>query len=192
MSRNNYSSLLLLFLAQLTLMVYPAQALEGERLYRLCAKFPLNSQCQGYVRPIALKERPGSEAKCLMSGEDKPSDCKISLSESQVSVFTEYGKKLAVLEDARDTKETTISEEQIQSIYYSESSKTDVGAVIAFGLPGLFAKVKKATIRIRYEPMAEGESWQSLVMVSKRKYGREMRSELEEITGLTAELIAID
>ncbi len=71
-----------------------------------------------------------------------------------------------VLENDRDTKKITISAEQIQSIFYSESSKTDIGAVIAFGLPGLFAKIKKATIRIRYEPMLEGEPLKDLLQKS--------------------------
>lgn len=186
-------SLLLVVLLQTLGTVQFAQATEGDdNRHRLCTKFPLNSRCQGFTPAIALDDRPGTEAKCLFRGDEKASVCKVMVSESQMSLFTEFGGRLRVLEGEKDTQESIIPLESIESFYYSEQKKTDVGAVIAFGLPGLLAKIKTATIDLRYRSAEEAEDTDNLVIVSRRKYGRELRSVLEKSTGLSARTVVLD
>ena len=197
----------------------PALADDQEDLFHLCSRFPLNSQCEGYEAPIPLDDRLGEEANCLLSGAEDAEDCKLLLGEDNLTVYVEFGEDLDVLGDEKDTTEVIIPLSSIQSFEYSEDSRVDVGAVVAFGLPGLFAKKNTATFNLRYTPEAvetdeivdTGEEIepdpveadaeetaiseqpsQQLLFEMGRGRGREMRQQLEEITGLTAERTSVD
>ena len=199
-----------------------------EDLFQLCSRFPLNSQCEGYDVPIPLDNRRGEEAKCLLSGAEDAAACRLLLGEELLSVYVEFGDGLRVLGGAHDTTEVIIPLSTIESFEYSEDSKVDAGAIIAFGLAGLFMKDKTATFDIRYTPESvevdeivdidEGgetdlaetdveettleedteetviseQASEQLLFVMKRGRGRDMRQQLEDATGLRAEITSID
>ncbi|MEA5597592.1 hypothetical protein [Rivularia sp. UHCC 0363] len=169
------------------------QAKEVDDLQSICSKFPSNSECGGYkaTSPISLDTRSGEKAKCLFTGEEKGKRCKVDLSDDQVKLYFEIGEGLDVLGGEKNTQEVVIPMKTIKSFSYSEKSKTDVGAVLALGVWGLFAKQKKSTIAIRYEGEAEG-SQKQVVFVSGRKNGRKIRQKLELQTGLVADILDID
>lgn len=169
------------------------QATEVDNLQSICSKFPSNSECGGYkaTSPISLDTRPGEKAKCLFTGEEKGKGCKVDLTDDQVKLYFEIGERLDVLGGEKNTQEIVIPMKTIKSFSYSEKSKTDVGAVIAFGVWGLLAKQKRSTIAIRYEGEAEA-SQKQVVFVSGRKNGRQIRQKLELQTGLVADILDID
>ncbi|MDJ0674634.1 MAG: hypothetical protein QNJ36_04410 [Calothrix sp. MO_167.B42] len=167
------------------------QAGEADKLYNLCSKFPYNSQCQDYKVPIPLDKRPGNKARCLLSGNEKAKNCKVNLTEDSVNFYFETGDSIAVLDGQKGTKKVGISFNKIKSLSYSEKKKTDVGAVLAFGLWGLLAKKKTSTISIRFQQEVEETKQQQAVFVTRRSMGRKMRQELEKKTDLTVDLLDI-
>ncbi len=162
-----------------------------DELQNLCSKFPLNSRCEGYKAPIPIDTRPGKKAKCLFSGDEKGRVCKVNLTEEQVKLYVETGKRLDILEGEKDTKEVVIPVKTIKSLSYSEKKKIDVGAVFAFGVWGLLAKKKRSTIGIRYQEGVEA-SEQQVVFVTGRKNGRKIRQQLEQQTNLIADIFNVD
>lgn len=174
-----------------------AQEVDND-LFNLCSKFPLNSKCKDYETPISLENRSGEQAKCIFSGQEKPEKCKVNVTDSSLEFYTETGEKLDILEEAKDTKELTIPFSAIKSFSYSEKKKTDVGAVLAFGVWGLFAKQKTSTFNFDLEPKekirGEGEIAipKQAVFLVKRSTGREIRQNLEQQIGIAAEILDID
>lgn len=194
----------------------PALANEQQELFELCSSFPANSRCEGYEFPISLDDRQGDEVNCLASGDEEATRCKILIGEEMLTVYREFGESISIIDNARDTTETVIPLNTIQSFEYAEDSRVNVGAVVALGLPGLFVRKKTATIDIRHfpvtveteettsetattDPTAElteestevtpaAQQPQQLVLIMQRGQGREMRDRLEEITGLSAEI----
>ena len=166
---------------------------EVDNLYKFCSKFPLNSRCEGYEAKasISLDNRPGKKAKCVFSGEEKGKGCKVNVTDEQVKLYFEIGKGLDVLEGEKDTKEVVIPMKTIKSFSYSEKKKIDVGAVLALGVWGLFAKKKRSTMAIRYQEEAE-TSQKQVVFVTGRKNGRGIRQKLELQTGLVADIFSVD
>ena len=168
---------------------------ENDDLQSFCSKFPLNSKCEGYeattTSTISLDNRSGQKAKCLFSGEEKGKKCKIDLTSDQVKVYFEIGKGLDVLDGDKNTKEVAIPMKAIKSLSYSEKSKIDVGAVLALGVWGLFAKKKRSTMAIRYEQEAQTSQKQDLFVIGRKK-GRKIRQKLELQTGLAADILGID
>ena len=164
-------------------------------LFNLCSKFPLNSKCKGYEAPISLKIRPGDQAQCIVSGQEKAEKCKVNITDDSLKFYMETGKELTVLDDSKDTKELVITLTVVESFSYSEKKKTDIGAVLALGVWGLFAKKKTSTFNFRLEPQEEAEEKtipKQVVFVVPRKVGREMRENLEEKIGVPAEILDID
>ncbi|MDJ0633549.1 MAG: hypothetical protein QNJ34_10210 [Xenococcaceae cyanobacterium MO_188.B29] len=164
-------------------------------LFNLCSKFPLNSKCKGYEAPISLKSRPGEQAQCIVSGQEKAEKCKVNITDESLKFYMETGKELSILDDSKDTKELVIPLTVVDSFSYSEKKKTDIGAVLALGVWGLFAKKKTSTFNFRLEPQEEAEEKiipQQVVFVVQRKLGREMRENLEEKIGVPAEILDID
>lgn len=86
MNNRQYLKLPIAIATQVAIATYsfgaiPALANEQEDLFRLCSKFPFNSQCEGYEIPIPLDNRVGEEANCLFSEAEKAEDCKVFLGE---------------------------------------------------------------------------------------------------------------
>jgi len=167
------------------------RAEENDKLYNLCSKFPYNSQCKGYKAPIPLDKRPGKKVKCLLSGNPKTNKCKVNLTEDSINFYFEAGDGMAILDGKKDTKKMGISFKTIKSLSYSEKKKTDVGAVLAFGVWGLLAKKKTSTISIRFQQQVEETKQQQAVFVTRRSIGRKMRQELERKADITVDLLDI-
>jgi hypothetical protein len=66
-----------------------AIALDGEKLYQLCSRFPLNSQCQGYETPISLDNRLGKTGDCIFKNNDVENRglCKITVNEAGITIY---------------------------------------------------------------------------------------------------------
>ena len=164
---------------------------EVDDLQNLCSKFPLNSRCEGYKAPISLDNRLGKKAKCLFSGDEKSTRCKVYVTNDLVKFYVESGKRLDILEGKKDTKEVVIPMKTIKSLSYSERKKIDPGAVFAFGVWGLLAKKKMSTIGIRYQEGVE-PSEKQVVLVTGRKNGRKIRQKLELQTNIVADILNVD
>lgn len=166
---------------------------EVDNLQSFCSKFPFNSKCEGYEAKaaVSLDTRPGNKAKCLFSGDEKGKGCKVNVTDDLVKLYFEIGKELDVLEGEKDTQEVVIPMKTIKSLSYSEKSKIDVGAVLALGVWGLFARKKRSTMRIRYQEEAQA-SVKQVVFVTGRKNGRKIRQKLELQTGLAADIFNVD
>ena len=185
--------LTILFCVQFVAVSEVVGATEVEELQSFCSKFPLNSKCEGYkpTAPVSFDTRPGKKAKCVFSGEEKGKSCKVDVTDDEVKLYFEIGKGLDVLEGEKNTKEVIIPMKTIKSLSYSEKKKIDVGAVIALGVWGLLAKKKRSTIAIRYQEEAEASEKQ-VVFVTGRKNGRKIRPQIEQQTGLVADILGVD
>lgn len=183
--------LLLLLVIQPVIVSKPTQAGESEELYNLCAKSPYNSRCKDYVAPVALKNRTGENARCLIDAEEKASDCKVTLEDEQLLLYVEIGDSLSVLEGEKDTKEVVVPLKLIQSLSYSEDSKVDIGSVLAFGVLGLLDKKEISTFNISFQEEEE-KPLQRMTVVLDRKIGREMRQQLQQKNGLTVEILNVE
>ncbi len=168
------------------------EAGEADKLYNLCSKFPYNSRCEGYEVPVSLENRSGKKAKCLLSTNEKTKDCKVNITDNQLTFYVETGDNMTVLDGEKNTKQVSIPFKTIKSLSYSEKKKTDVGAVIAFGLWGLLAKKKTSTISIRFQEELEETRQQQVIFVTRRSIGRKMRQDLEEKTGVVVDLLDIN
>ena len=169
-----------------------AKAEDGNDLYNLCSKFPYNSKCEGYEAPIALKDRLGEDAQCLITGQEEAENCKVNLQDESVTFYLETGEGLDILEDQKDTQEIVIPLTAIESFTYSERKRIDTGAVLAFGVWGLLSKKKTATFNLNLEPTQE-EDENSLpkqaAFITKRSTGQQIRQSLEEKTNLEADVL---
>ena len=188
-----FNKIVILFLLSIQFVAVTklVRAEESDKLYNLCSKFPYNSQCKDYKAPIPLDKRPGKKARCLLSSNQKAKKCKVNLTEDSINFYFETGDGMAVLDGKKDTKKMGISFKTIKSLSYSEKKKTDVGAVLAFGLWGLLAKKKTSTISIRSQQEIDETKQQQAVFVTRRSLGRKMRQELENKTGITVDLLDI-
>lgn len=158
-----------------------------EELFSLCSSFPQNSRCEAFNAPIALDDRPGEKAKCLIDTNSDGQSCKVNLADGKLSVYGEEGEALSVLDGEKNTKELTFPIKSIQSIQYSEDEKINVGAVIAFGVWGLLAPKDVAQVRLSFQPQGEDSAKQVAILASK-KIGGQLKEDLESETGKTAEL----
>ena len=113
------------------------QKTDPQELYSLCAKFPLNSRCEGIGKPIPLKARKGKEVVCNFTfnpgifeqpqrysvvddvlglkdlGIMQPGGCKLVASREGLVVYQEQGEEIELLEDKRSTSETKIQSDRI-------------------------------------------------------------------------------
>ncbi|MEQ8973995.1 MAG: hypothetical protein RIE73_26835 [Coleofasciculus sp. C1-SOL-03] len=176
----------------------PAQANPEVDLYTLCTKFPLNSRCEGYEPPVSLKQRSGHEGICaLISGEtDLSGKCKISLTEGVITAYIEQGDRLAVLDDERPTQEITVAASDVATLTYQEGKKANVGRIIGntllFGVLGaIFTKPDQiAQIEVGFTGESDPATTQVLTLVTERELGLTLRTNLERLTGIFAEIPA--
>ncbi|MBD2517601.1 hypothetical protein H6G93_22005 [Nostoc sp. FACHB-973] len=179
-----------------------AIALDGEKLYQLCSRFPLNSQCQGYETPISLGNRSGKTGNCIFKKNEVENRglCKITVNETGITIYQETGKKLEIINDQKPTRTIEISATSVSGIEYREDEKNNTDAkvlnTLLFGIAGLLLTPNKkvSEIQINYtsttpqDTSQEQQSVDSLRLVVGRETGREMRSQLEKITGRQAEV----
>ncbi len=178
-----------------------AIALDGEKLYHLCSHFPLNSQCKGYETPISLDDRLGKTGDCIFKNNEVENRglCKITVNEAGITIYQETGKQLEIIKDQKSTRTIQITPTSVSGMEYYEDEKDNTGAkvvnTILFGIAGLLLTPNKkvSEIRVNYtsttpqDTSQEKESINSLRVVIERNTGREMRSQLEKITGRQAQ-----
>lgn len=175
------------------------QASEMDELFSLCSRFPHNSKCKDYTAPIPLKNRSGEEVSFLLGNQKELEKSKVLLTEESLTFYVETGKGINVLDGAKDTKEVTFPLDAIKSFSYSEKEKTDVGAVLAFGLFGLLSKEKTSTFNIHFKQIETTEEVKTTelmprraVFIVKRKIGRAIREDIEQKTNLVADFLDIE
>ncbi|MBU7581898.1 MAG: hypothetical protein KAF91_03135 [Nostoc sp. TH1S01] len=186
-----------------TVFIPTASALDGKELYQLCSSFPLNSQCKDYEVPIPLDNRSGKKADCIFKNNEKETRgiCKIDVTEKGITIYQETGKKLEIINDKKSTRTIQIQPTSVSKIEYREDEKANVEGkivnTILFGVAGLLftPNQKISEIQINYtlttsqDTSQEQQNVDSLRIFVGRGTGREMRSQLEKITGLRAEII---
>jgi hypothetical protein len=172
------------------------EEMSAEQQFRLCSAFPLNSRCEGYTIPVALKQRPGHEGVCKMqAGETATAGhCKILLTDGLITVFVEEGDKLALLDDKQATREISVAVSDVSNLSYRETKKINVGETVGmtllFGLPGLlfsrpdhFAEINLVLNNTTQSNLT------ALTLITDRNLGMNLRSSLERSTGLFAEVL---
>ncbi len=185
-----------------SLFIPAARALDGQQLYQLCSSFPLNSQCKGYEAPIPLDNRSGKKGDCIFKNNEveKRGICKINVNETGITIYQETGKELEIIKDKKPTRIIQITPSNVSKIEYREDEKDNTGAKVVntllFGVGGLLLthNIKVSEIQIHYTSITpqdtsqEQQSVDSLRIIVGRDTGREMRSQLEKITGQQAEI----
>ncbi|MBD2487345.1 MULTISPECIES: hypothetical protein [Nostocales] len=184
-----------------SVFIAPVNALNAKKLYQLCSSFPLNSRCQGYEVPISLDDRSGKKGDCILNKNDleKRGNCKVNVNEIGVTIYQEMGEKLEIINDKKSTQIIQISPKEISRIEYREDEKDNTDArvvnTLLFGITGFLLTPNKkiSEIQINYasatpeDTSQEQRSMDYLRIFVGRGTGREMRSQLEKITGLQAE-----
>lgn len=163
--------------------------LSAAERFRLCTAFPLNSRCEGYTPPVALKQRPGNEAICqVRAGETETAgNCKIVLTDDRITVYVEYGEKLELLDDKPDTREISMAVGDVSNLRYRETSKIDIAEVLLITWLAIFKPDKFSEIEIVVAETAQSEI-SSLTLVTDRELGMNLRTNLERLTGRFAEI----
>jgi hypothetical protein len=137
--------------------------MNADDQYRLCSAFPYNSQCKGYVAPVAIEQRPGVLSACLIkiAQQEQKGACKIAFSADQVLIYHESGAPLSVLNNARATTTLSIPVSAVNQVRYREGRKIDVGGTILntlflSAIGGLLFTPKKKYVEfaINYLPVA--------------------------------------
>ena len=108
-------------------------------LTSLCSKFPQNSLCKGFdlENPISLQERPGDAGNCsyISNKITQFSDCKVNFTDGKLAVYLEQGEGLESLNDARTTREVTITLADVALFNYLESEQNRVPLKTIIPLP---------------------------------------------------------
>ncbi|MDJ0706039.1 MAG: pentapeptide repeat-containing protein [Leptolyngbyaceae cyanobacterium MO_188.B28] len=91
------------------------ETLSQEELHNLCSKYPFNSRCEGYEIPITLEDRPGSKIFCFLELHDptRTDQCKLVITDEELTLYIEEGKRLSFLDDQRASQEIKIPIEDI-------------------------------------------------------------------------------
>jgi hypothetical protein len=177
-----------------------AHALDGKKLYQLCSRFPLNSQCQGYETPVALDDRTGKMGDCIFKNNEVESRglCKITVNDTGITIYQETGEELEIINSKKSTRTVQITPTSVGRIQYREDEKGNTGAkvvnTILFGVAGLLLTPNKKISEIEFDysttpqDTSKEQSVNSLRVFVGRETGREMRSHLEKITGRQAEI----
>ncbi|MEB3216043.1 MAG: hypothetical protein VKN72_07300 [Nostocales cyanobacterium 94392] len=163
--------------------------------YVLCAKSPLNSVCQRYhVNPVALKDRPGEEVLgCQFKVEETEikGPCKYSIESKNLVAYIEEGSELESLEGEKPTRPVSVSTNKIAKLFYEEDTMKNRSVRIA---GRALRKPKKVSIISVVFPIIKNTTQKRpqpapaiLTLVTKRKAGSSVRSQLENTTGLPSE-----
>ncbi|MGB3238841.1 MAG: hypothetical protein WBB29_11125 [Geitlerinemataceae cyanobacterium] len=157
--------------------------------FRLCTAFPLNSRCEGYTPPVALKQRPGNEAICqvLVGSIETAGNCKIVLTDETITIFVEEGEKLALLDDKRNTREIGIAVSDVSNLRYRETSKIDIAEVLFVTWFALFRPDKFSEIEIAFTDNTHS-GYSSVTVITDRELGMNLRTHVERSTGLFADI----
>jgi hypothetical protein len=159
--------------------------------YVLCAKSPLNSVCQPYhLNPVALKDRPGEEVLgCQFKVEETEIKglCKYSIESENLVAYIEEGQELESLEGEKPTRIVSVSTNNIAKLFYEEDTMKNRPK-----LRRVLKQPKKVSIISVVFPIRENATQKRpqaaiLTLVTKRKAGSTVRSQLENTTGLPSE-----
>ncbi|MCM0590283.1 MAG: hypothetical protein KA716_08495 [Gloeotrichia echinulata DEX184] len=176
-----------------------AHALDGEKLYQLCSRFPLNSQCKDYQVPVALDNRAGKTGDCIFKNNEVEirGNCKIVVNDAGITIYQETGTTLKVIDDKKSTRTVQITPASVTAIQYREDTRDNTEGrivnTILFGIGGLFTPDQKVSeIEINYtsttpQDTSQGQSVNSLKVIVGRQTGRELRSQLEKFPVAQAE-----
>jgi hypothetical protein len=178
--------------------------MSARELYNLCSMFPLNSRCEGYTPPIPLDDRSGDKGVCAMviSEEDRwGGECKVQVTDEMVIAYIEEGDRMALLDNEKATREITIPLQGITHLTYQEGGAglgKKIGLTLLLGLPGflLADSDKNSTIEVTFTPSIESETatqtTQMFAWETNRRQGNSMRSKLEQVTGMSVEVLSED
>lgn len=169
--------------------------------YVLCAKSPLNSVCQPYhINPVALKNRPGEEVLgCQLKVEETEikGACKYSIESKNLVAYIEEGPELESLEGEKPTRIVSVSTNNIVKLFYEEDTMKNRPKLLSLIAPPpvrivgrVLNKPKKVSIISVVFPTGKKATQLQpaiLTLVTKRKAGGTVRSQLENTTGLPSE-----
>lgn len=171
--------------------------------YVLCAKSPLNSVCQPYhVNPVALKDRPGEEVLgCQLKVEETEikGPCKYAIESKNLVAYIEEGPELESLKGEKPTRPVSVSTNKIAKLFYEEDTMKNRPKLLSLIAPPpvriarrALKKPKKVSIISVVFPTKKDATQKRpqpaiLTLVTKRKAGGTVRSELENTTGLPSE-----
>ena len=171
--------------------------------YVLCAKSPLNSVCQPYhVNPVALKDRPGEEVLgCQLKVEETEikGPCKYAIESKNLVAYIEEGPELETLKGEKPTRPVSVSTNKIAKLFYEEDTMKNRPKLLSLIAPPpvriarrALKKPKKVSIISVVFPTKKDATQKRpqpaiLTLVTKRKAGGTVRSELENTTGLPSE-----
>lgn len=211
------SSALVVALGILIGAIQPGLALSENELYEFCSKYPNNTQCEGrgmifQFRSVAEPEKKDSALS--ISKEIALADrCKVLLGEENLTVYFEQGEAVALLGNERRTEEFSVEFNSITALTYREDEFVNQNRVarntLLFGLLGaLFTQPDEVSqVEIQFAdttamvedngvtdsveaiaPTSEPPSSGSLVFETSRQQGRSMSENLEQLTGLPAQI----
>jgi len=173
--------------------------------YVLCAKSPLNSVCQPYhVNPVALKDRPGEEVlgcRFKVGETEIKGPCKYSIESKNLVAYIEEGPEWESLEGKKPTRMISVSTNKIAKLFYEEDTMKNRPKLLSLIAPPpvriagrALRKPKKVSIISVVFPIIKNTTQKRpqpapaiLTLVTKRKAGGSVRSELENTTGLPSE-----
>ena len=171
--------------------------------YVLCAKSPLNSVCQPYhLNPVALKDRPGEKVLgCQFKVEKNEikGPCKYSIESENLVAYIEEGQELESLKGEKPTRMISVSTNKIAKLFYKEDTMKNRPKLLSVIAPPpvrvarrALKKPKKVSIISVVFPIRKNVTQQRpqpaiLTLVTKRKAGSTVRSQLEDTTGLPSE-----
>jgi hypothetical protein len=167
--------------------------------------------------PIAFADRPGEPGACVIKDDQVETQtvCKLMITPEKITAYYEIGERLAVLRGKKASREILLSPTVIKAIRYHKETRDNSTArilnTVRFGpLGGLLTRDKKvAEIAIDYimpppQPLALKSATAefsgaigsanpepkliTLRIVVRRKTGQALRQQLEQSSGLTADL----
>lgn len=167
------------------------QPANESTLTDLCSKTPSDSRCAGNRRAVALDDRPNESGACAILENKVKIDtvCKLAINGRTITVYYEVGEKLSSLDGRKASREFRIQSADIQALRYRETTKDNTTARL---LLSVFIRNKKtAEIAIDYRATAASRvepTPTTVVIVLRRKTGEKLREQLEQMTGLKAEV----
>ncbi len=166
------------------------EEMSAEERFNLCSAFPLNSRCEGYTAPVALKQRSGNEGVCKMQvgATETAGRCKILLTNELITVFVEEGDKLSLLDDERDTREISVGVGDVANLSYRETKKIDIVEFLFITWLEVFRPDKFSEITINFAETAQSDV-SSVTFITDREMGINIKSYLERSTGLFANIL---
>jgi hypothetical protein len=174
---------------------------EAPDPYVLCEDYPLNSSCQPHhASPMALADRPGEVALgCVLTADEIQlrGRCKYSIESDRVIAYVEEGPKLVSLDDDHPTRFVEVPISDILKLMYEEATEDQQDSLLDLLeiLPpvriinSLFRRSEEISlVSLVFVSAADVEPQPlTLTLLVSTDAGAELRSELENFTGLPSE-----